>query len=217
MKLKKHLLLSAFILASIPLKMNALPIDHGYYSTDVWSGLDWLDTTQTAGISYRDIRSGHGGWQDQGWRLATYSEVSDFFTRYVGTGSEDWFSGPSFDTSLQLIRQIGVNISFNNPEGVSQIYGGEYPTQISIDAYFDDGTSNNKVGIGELIARISGEHSNSTRWVAYSDHWYDENIIPNAGFGSFLVRQTSPVPEPSTLALLLSGLFVFIGFSRRCT
>lgn len=210
--------LAAFVVtATFSFSSHAVLLDYGSYSTDTATNLSWLDVTQTAGISYFDMRNGAGGWLDQGWRFATGGEVSDLFSRYVGTGSENWYSGSAYTNALSLVRQLGVSVSFNNSEGVRQIYGPNEPTQISIEAWFDDRTTNATVGIGELVALIEGtpggNPSESSRWVAYSDFWYNEQI-PLAGFGSFLVKRSASVPEPKSLVLLLAGLAV-LNFSRR--
>ena len=47
---------------------------------DTASGLDWLDVTEVAGLSYNDLLSGAGGWLDAGWRWATTGEVCGLLT-----------------------------------------------------------------------------------------------------------------------------------------
>jgi hypothetical protein len=194
-------------------------LDHGTYSSDSNSGLDWLDVTQTSGITFSAMNDGAGGWLNNGWRYATGSEVSDLFTTYVGSGPESWFHGSAYQNALTLVRQLGVSTSFNNSEGVTALYGASAPTQIAIDARFNDGNLNDLVGIGELIARISDvpDSANSplqiqsSRWVVYNDFWPESSAPLTDGFGSFLVSATTAVPEPSTWAMMILG-FAGVGF-----
>ncbi len=169
---------------------NAAFLDHGTYSTDSNTGLAWLDVTQTAGISFSDMQNGAGGWLSSGWRYATGLEVSNLFTTYVGSGSENWYQGSAYQNSLTLVRQLGVSGSFNNSEGITQIYGAQYPTQISIDARFNDGNSNDLVGLGELIARINDVPDSTVLFTfKAADGWFTTT------FGQRIVRLSRQVTE----------------------
>ena len=195
-------------------------IDHGSFSTDTATGLEWLDVTATAGLSYAAVKSGAGGWVSNGWRYATQAEISELFATHVGNGPEAWYGGTAFNNSLSLIRQLGVSISFNNNEGVQQIFGANEPTQISLDGYFDDGTANSTVGIAELLAHFQeatpgGNPAMSSRWVAYNDFWSNGSLSAGAGFGSYLVRPSSSVPEPSSGMLSLIAFAAAFLASRR--
>ncbi|MGE3172100.1 MAG: hypothetical protein AB7O97_05690 [Planctomycetota bacterium] len=53
----------------------------GLITRDLASGLDWLDWTQTASMSYCDFQNGVGGWLCDGWRIATASEACDIALR----------------------------------------------------------------------------------------------------------------------------------------
>ncbi len=211
-------LLSLFVVVN---NAQASFIDYGTYSYDTKTGLDWLDTTKTAGLSYSAVKAGAGGWLSSGWRYATGAEVRDLFQFYIGTGPEVFYPSNT-EVAWNFALQMGVNLSFNNNLGVRQIYGANEPTQISIDALFDDGTNNSFVGIGELIARLPSSYSTQpgtgpgSRWVVYDDFWYLPGSLPSwgYGYGSFLVREASQVPEPSSLLLMLSAGFGLVGAVR---
>ena len=199
--------------------------DHGFYSTDTTTELDWLDTTQTIGLTYNQISSGAGGWLAAGWRYAHGDEVRQLFSLYIDSNSGAYvYDDIRYNQSLAFVRQMGVNISFNNLEGVVQNFGPNYPNQISIDGIYNDLTANSRVGLGDLIARAPGIQDSVTpnspfgmsRWVAYDD-FPSEFVTPDLqplGFGSFLVRASS-IPEPSLtmLGLLASCLLLL---RRRC-
>lgn len=198
---------------------DAAFIDYGTSSYDTRTGLEWLDTTQTSGLSYNAVKAGAGGWLPSGWRYATGNEVRDLFSQYVGTGPELFYTHNT-QIAWDFVLQMGVNLSFNSSLGISQFYGGGAPIQISIDAFFDDGTNNSLVGLGELIARVPSPYTTQpgtgpgSRWVAYDDFWYLPNSVPTSGYGSFLVRNATNIPEPST-ALLLIATCLGLALSRK--
>lgn len=109
---------------------------------------------------------------------------------------------------------LGVNISFNDPSGVKQINGPQYPVQRSLEGIYDDDTLPGRAGIGELIARESDAGApgggESFRW-ALLDGFQIETAA-YGGFGSFLVRS---VPAPSALLSALGGLLCLC-VSRMC-
>ena len=191
---------------------SASLVDLNTYSTDTVTGLDWLDVTASAGLSYAAVQGGAGGWLAAGWRYATWGQVADLFSRTIGNGTELWYADSAFTNALVLIRQLGVSISFNNTEGIQQFFGAADPTEITVDGYFDDGTQNGTVGIAEVVAQWSGGNpAVSTRWVDCPDFWAWPSVSAGAGYGSFLVRESvSSVPEGQTLPLVLVGLLAAI-------
>jgi hypothetical protein len=48
-------------------------------TADTVSGLEWLDLTQSAGLSFDAVTGGAGGWTDLGFSHATNSEIRDLF------------------------------------------------------------------------------------------------------------------------------------------
>lgn len=193
--------------------VHASLVDYGHYTHDPTTGLDWLDVTQTTGLSFDAVKAGVGGWLGAGWRLAFRHEVSDLATRYIGTSEQEaFYSGATYPAALHnataLVRLLGVTLSFNNDEGSQQFHDHDLPVQIDTVGYFEDETNNGTSGLGELMARLSapapyGEQSFGSRWYAYPDLW----VAPgtgSAGVGSFLVRQgQARIPEPTTLALAM--------------
>lgn len=137
--------------------LTAAFLDHGTFSTDTNTGLDWLDVTQTTTLTYNAVLNGAGGWIKSGWRFATGTEVRNLFESYLNKTPEIFvYSDSLYAQSLVFVRQMGVGISFNSLEGFRHIMGPNYPTQIGFQAYFNDGTSKNLVGLGELIVRAPG-------------------------------------------------------------
>lgn len=58
----------------ISFNVSAELIDHGTFTKDDVSGLDWLDLSVTAGQSYNTTLT-----SNPGWRHATNAEVEDLF------------------------------------------------------------------------------------------------------------------------------------------
>lgn len=60
-------------------------VDHGIYTTDTLSKLDWLDVTETGYKSYNKVVSELGaGGKLEGWRYATGIEVNQMLSNYTG-------------------------------------------------------------------------------------------------------------------------------------
>ena len=54
----------------------------GLLTRDLETGLDWLDLSQTRGVSVEAILSGEGGWLSLGFEIANSAQVCDFFGRH---------------------------------------------------------------------------------------------------------------------------------------
>lgn len=54
---------------------RAALIDQGNITHDTVSHLEWLDLTETLGLSYEDIAAGAGGFLADGWSFATTADV----------------------------------------------------------------------------------------------------------------------------------------------
>ena len=71
------------MVTSVILSMNlsAELIDNGNYTSDTETGIDWLDLTETKGLSYAFVLSHFGsGGQFEGWSYATREQINVFMT-----------------------------------------------------------------------------------------------------------------------------------------
>ena len=115
------LLASILILSSAPASGTLL--DLGNVTRDTSTGLDWLDVTQTQGVSVDQVNAGFGGFIAAGWRFATAAELCGLFASPGDTLSNcpstditvfDTLSSASASTLASLLG----NTSFNpNPGG----------------------------------------------------------------------------------------------------
>ena len=70
-------------LAFISFNASAALIDNGTYTTDTDSGLDWLDLTETTGITRDNLLPQMvSGGQFEEWRYATSAEVVALWTNW---------------------------------------------------------------------------------------------------------------------------------------
>ena len=62
-------------------------VDHGSYTTDTATNLNWLDLSATYGLSYNQVMGNSGvNYIAEGWRYATSSELATLFTDAGGSG-----------------------------------------------------------------------------------------------------------------------------------
>ena len=175
-------------------------IDLGDRTRDEATGLDWLDVTETQGLSYDAIIAGAGGWVAAGWRHARLQEVCDFFTTHAVAPADPCGSGSEFYASDASVVPVQALL------GITRAL----PTADDTFGFVDNGTVGPDVGIAEL--RFSGG-SVSIAGVDSASSIYDRtSTSPNVGH--FLVRPyASAVPSLHPLALytLVPGLLVGVG------
>ncbi len=188
---------------------HAAIIDHGNYTTDTSSGLDWLDLTETIDMTYAEVTAQLGpGGSLQGWRYATVSEVSGFFDAFGGNGhynDTDWSpqNNGLFD---RIAPRWGDTLCALNGcipgRGYSEFfYDGVHssPTQSTVGLIYDLASDPSSVDqeIVTLVVAASGV------------------TVRNQDRGSALVRTVSPVPVPAAAWLFGTGILGLIGVARR--
>ena len=178
---------------------HAALINQGSTTRDTDTNLEWLDLTETAGLSYNDVIGGSGGHIAAGFRYATTAEVGVLFTN-AGIGN---IVGNNFPADLEeaeaLVGLLGPTTT-NSSRGLSEFVAGE--------ALFTD-------PITAVSLSIVSFSPGSTGFADASGSGIDLDVR-NAETGSFLVRaaSTSSVPEPGTLALFGGG-FLLLGAAAR--
>lgn len=204
-------LLIAAIFALFAISASAVPIasfvDRAAYSTDTVTQLDWLDVTLTQNQSMSSVLS--GPYVASGWRYAGTNDVVGLFQRYVSESSGIYIP-EGFDSAVQMARQLGVTLSWNNTEGAVAIMGGPTNGIMAGGLFIGNG-----IGVGQIVADFDHGFGRGSL-----QGWYappDVNILGGLSlfyygspyYGSFLVRQSitvNVVPEPSTPSLLLGAL-----------
>lgn len=197
-------------LIALPAAANADLVDRGFVTYDTQSGLEWLDLSQTQGLSFDQVSAqlGTGGLY-AGYRYATSLEAQGLLTEfglpivaYTTYATNTWqLNLTYFDALLGLnVRGLGPAYGFEAETG--DTVGGAYK-----QLFYGDGSSMNTamnadptdaVGVGDRLVSRDAEVT-----VGYSSSYAERNL------SHFLVRVGQPVtavPEPAVYALMLIGL-----------
>jgi hypothetical protein len=180
-------------------------VDQGTRTSDTSTGLDWLDLTESGGYTYSDVAASGSPFAQAGWRHATTSEVCSLFAAYA-TEADPCPSTLTFSTPT------GSQDNFVDLLGVtgSAFVNGEYTRGL-----FDDSDSGSDPSVYGFAFASKGNAYATVRIVAdeYPSHWTQiGQPLPDSGH--FLVRASSPIPEPGSAALLALGLGGLAGRNR---
>jgi hypothetical protein len=180
----KKLLPLFFLFAGF--QANAALIDNGDFSTDVASGLDWLDWTLTQDKTQAEALTLFSG---AGWRVATDAEAVALIVNQFGlvVDSSGWANGytsPSWAADLSRFNDL-----FGITHGVSTSYA-------SIE------------GFG-----LIGANTYYNAFAGFDSGYYGQTDFHGDFMGVALVK-VAAVSEPAIIALFSLGL-VGIGFARR--
>jgi len=182
-------LMYSFSASAFPAYSDFAFIDKGTYSTDVYNGIDFLHLSQTVGYSYNDIVVNDViGYMADGWSLTKKSELDAIFFPHTFT----------IESSLY------------------QIAGSAGDHRIIIDS--EEWGGNHELDEnGELLLWISYMPCYSGRcWLEPDPVGQLSANFAWSGLAVSLSRHSpSPVPEPATAWLLVSGLIILAGAARR--
>jgi hypothetical protein len=153
----------------------------GSITRDTDTGLDWLDVPISAGRSYDDVsvQFGTGGDFD-GFRYATKAEVQALM---IGVGITSISGSPPNQESYAPAVMLQGLVGETTPMETLGVNGDVY----SVGSHF-----------GTRIDRADAAQTAQAE--DFEVRMFDDEV---GSFGHWLVR---PVPEPSTLLLVASGL-----------
>ncbi|MCZ8254682.1 MAG: PEP-CTERM sorting domain-containing protein [Polaromonas sp.] len=222
--------LSLALAACLATSANAALVKSNDVILDTATGLEWLNVRLPNGLSYQQVQSGVGGWTLDGWRYASFDELSSLANRYIGASNGGYSSATesalstSYASSADLfVQAFGMNLAFNDPRALYNI--NTYPglRQISVQGFFmDRNSSNPRLGTFEVTAVLEDTYGTYGpidqfvpfgRWGLFEDFLEPYRSGPN--ISSLLVRGTATeVPEPTPLLLAGVGLVALV-FQRR--
>lgn len=202
----------AVVLAAVSVHVSAALVDHGSFTEDTATGLDWLDLTQTQRQSVNAAQT--GAFAAAGWQVATDTQVRALFVRYIG-GAPQFYSGALFAPAVETARLLGVNFSTNDPEGTDVLNGPNLPVQWQTAGYFIDYSRQPFMAVSYGMGQVSvnfdsaiypSPNGDAGAW--FVDAGTQRPDVPYQWGGVFMVRASSVVPEPGSFLLALAGLLI---------
>jgi len=159
---------------------------------DTDTGLEWLDLTETLGLTANQFLADVGGWISQGWDLAFGTDVEVLF---ADAGFTDLnVASPALLAAAQLMLDLFGTTGVANAGPFGEGFAFESPTLVSGPFYQVAGT----IGFANGSANCC----------------FDYDFV-NTRIGIWANRIGAvAVPEPGTLALLGLGL-AGMGLARR--
>jgi hypothetical protein len=185
-------LVASFALAVSGLANAGLIIDNGTYTTDTNTGLNWLDTSYTDGLSYGTVLGMVNGGSLDDWRIATTSEVLSLLINTLDNGD-------------QLLYGEGVfvnNSSLTPFASLVETMGGSPIT--SLDNWIAGRTLDFNQNQGRQNIVQIGYTKDGQNHYFRNGSWGTDAADVN--LSTWIVRNTTEVPEPSTLAIFALSL-----------
>ena len=215
---------------TVSLSANSAIIDLGSITRDTNTGLDWLDVTETRGLSYAAVSAELGpGGTYEGYRFATTAELDQLIMDfgYVAVNTNCDYSALHCDYNVagdSLIIENMILTLGDTYKAMSDEEGYDIDVDSNGAGYLNGilGSSNRAPGSGFDYAVISdGEFVNRGTDYPYGDapdvvsssHGSLGEYEHYTTFGSFLVAP-SPVPVPAASWLFLSAIVGLVGKMR---
>lgn len=155
------------------------------------TGLEWLDVTVNENLSYNTmIGSNLNGYGSQGYRYATVFEVGTLFENAgailpaLGTIRTD---PANFAVGDLLISFLGANQTTSTNTFIQAVTGTNAPNG------------------GQYAPWIRGTSTLAPATLSFGAYQPGDSV-GNSALGHWLVRETTVVPLPASLPLLLAGL-----------
>lgn len=220
MKIIKSLTLVLVLSIVFAVNVHALLFERDLYSEgdglityDSISGIEWLDLSVTRNLYYPYVViRDQGGWLSAGWRISNEQEVDGFLGNNSGLSEGQ---GSGWIPSVQENRMVSL-MEFFGVQYQSDIVGSSFSWRNYI--VFDDGTDNGWVGraIFTTYFQVDANRlvtSSNSNWTSSIDGVHSTH----SQGGMFMVRDAAPapVPEPSTIILLCTGIAGLAGYRRK--
>ena len=214
-----------FTVNASPIQYNAVIQDHGSFTRDLSTALDWMDVTATRGLSYNQVDSLlQTDEKFKGWRYATVNELDALVLNFGYVPLYESFSTCPYGNLICDYNMSGDNVII---EDIINILGDV--TDAFNDArnhYYDVGIGgaggitgilgsdmlNPGLGHQDMASFIDREYVDRSGRPESSDGLDMMSTLTgdqtrdyaNGWTGSFLVREYA-VPEPSALSMFVLG------------
>lgn len=164
---------------------------------DTTTGLTWVALSQTAGLSEAQVEAGAGGWFGS-YQYATESQLATLFADAGLANLKAYTNDPATIANVQAFVQL-----FNPPRpGYTAAALGFFTS--SVPAYY---------GIMD-VQYVEGEGAIADWYPPQANGYSVTEPVNGGGYGSLLVG-VAPVPLPSPVWLLVSGLGGLVILTRR--
>jgi hypothetical protein len=130
-----------YLLLLVAVQANAELVNHGTYTTDTVSNLDWMNTSLTLGDSYKQALSA-----SPGWRPATRREIDNLSKRYIGSQEDLYAGGQDFLQTMRVIAMLGITFERLGDESS--------PVQFAVIGYYNDGLTTDGVGLAQFSVNL---------------------------------------------------------------
>jgi hypothetical protein len=171
---------------------------------DTETGLEWMNMSLTDGLTASQIRSDYGGYLSAGFRLATATEV----TAVMESGGliPDGvirFGGVGYQSAVNFLDLFGIT----DPNPPTNFFGNNSWIEGSSSLYPDF------VAHAYVAIRTTTEmyRAGLVYDGSFDGHWSPDTQTDS--YGNWVVR--NPIPIPSAVWLLGSGLISLVGLRRR--
>jgi hypothetical protein len=179
-----------FLFAVLAAPASAVIIDNGTSAIDTATNLEWLDLTQTQGMTLNAVQSS-ALVQTDGWVWATTAQVTTLFTN-AGFLTTNNTNNPANDPAAALLlNALGCTQFCGTVNATGRGFADNGAPWFSRPNYHTSG-----LGAGAVV--ISLQTTNLD--------------LADSTSGHFLVRA---IPEPGTALLVSTGLLMFGARRRR--
>lgn len=170
----------------------------GLLTHDSDTGLEWLDLIATNLQSVNSVLGGYGGYIQNGFRYATDDEVLALLTHAGIT---------HFDGVLRVQDWPGTQL-FQDLFGITNYISPN-------DPYYSWGMTEPDFGYQAahlvfVATKPFGYAGGAARFESYGQPFSATDTV-----GSFLVRGVTPIPEPETWMMMVSGLAALAFVTRK--
>ena len=214
MRFRLFALLSATSLLTFPVFGNATLVYQNISSNtgalsqsvlDTTTNLQWLSPVATKRQSIASVSGGYDGWTSDGFRYATLAELRALMSNAgipitAASSLARWYDPLAISAMQEIILGLGWTYQ-NNPPSPENPFGQREIFGIVSDHYLGDGhtTPSHRYALLGASDNVAYADTVGRQWLYESQ----DSLV-----GSFLVREQLSIPEPSSLALLISGLLL---------
>jgi hypothetical protein len=173
------------LLLLVAVQARAELVQHGTYVRDTATGIEWMNTGLTLGLSYHRAIA-----DSEGWRHATRRELDNLAKRYIGSAESAYSGGNDFMQTMRVIALLGASY---------ETLGEGGPVRFAAIGYYNDGSTTGGVGLAEFSVSLFVPMNEAdpiypdlfvARWVTLDNFIPPETIAGN--IASFMVRRPAP-------------------------